>query len=84
MKVYNLVKKCGYIRNVLDHIKFEIFNSETDDFIEIKPTADSYIALCNRKVLEWFPAEESNDFDGIYIYVKMKKNDYFTFKDYVK
>lgn len=84
MRVNELVNTIGYTKNILSHISIVMFNLKTEAMISVKhPTADEYIKLCDRKILEWYPTDmlEEKD-DCIEIYVKMKKSDYETFKSY--
>ena len=53
MFVNDLVKTYGYTRDKLTHFNILIFNPITDDWITIKnPTADEYIHLCDRIVVD--------------------------------
>ena len=79
MKAYKLVRSIGYTRNILNHFSFTLYDLETERIIRIqKPSADEYVQLCGRRVMEWMPWE--NDDDGIDIIVPMEKWDIDTFK----
>lgn len=84
MKVNDLVSSIGYTKNILSHFSIVLYNVNTDNFITIKaPTADEYIHLCNRKIIDWSPEDFFEDEKNhIVVYVKMKKKDYETFKSY--
>lgn len=86
MKVNDLVSSIGYTRNILSHFSIILYNVNTDNLITIKaPTADEYIHLCDRKIIDWSPEDffdDDDEKDHIAIYVKMKKKDYETFKSY--
>ncbi len=81
MKVNDLVSSIGYTKNILSHFSIVLYNADADDFVTIKaPTADEYIHLCDRKIIDWSPDDDENG--HIIVYVKMKKKDYETFKSY--
>lgn len=80
MIVNDLVKTIGYTRNKLDHFKFYIWNPVMDDWITLrKTTADQYVHICDREVLDWMVNEEV-----ISVNVRMVDSDYETFRDYIK
>ena len=86
MKVYKLVRSCGYTKNILDHFSFTIWDNETQHMISVsKPTADDYIQLAGRNVLEWSPWGDytpiDDKYDGIDITVSMEHWDRDTFKE---
>jgi hypothetical protein len=56
MKVYKLVRSIGYTRNILNHFSFTLYDLETERIVRIqKPSADEYVQLCGRRVMEWMP-----------------------------
>jgi hypothetical protein len=53
MKVNDLVKTCGYIKDVLSHFVIVLYDKDNEVFILIQnPTLDEYIKLCDRSVLD--------------------------------
>jgi hypothetical protein len=53
MKVNDLVSSIGYTKNILSHFSIVLYNAGADDFMTIKaPTADEYIHLCDRKIID--------------------------------
>ena len=81
MKVNDLVKTCGYTKDVLSHFIIILYDKDNEVFIPIQnPTSDEYIKLCDRSVLDWCVTDERDN--SIEIYVKMKKTDYETFKSH--
>lgn len=53
MKVNDLVSSIGYTKNILSHFSIILYNADADDFMTIKaPTADEYIHLCDRKIID--------------------------------
>jgi len=90
MKVYELVSTIGYTKNILSHIVFFVWDDEISDGITIRQcSADDYIHLCGRDVLEWCPLEDfeiedNNSKAGISITVAMEKHDNYIFYHYIK
>lgn len=83
MLVNDMIKRYGYIRNRLNHFTFSIFNPQREDWIVIKhPTADEYIYLCDREIIDWMPSEDDEKEIDITIY--MIPEDYDTFRTYMK
>lgn len=83
MIVNDLVKTIGYTRNKLDHFEFCIWNPVMDDWITLrKTTADQYVHICDREVLDWMISDV--DEDMISVNVRMVDSDYETFRDYIK
>ena len=53
MVVNDMVKTFGYTHDKLNHFTISIFDFSTDGFVTIRhPTADEYIFLCNRPVID--------------------------------
>lgn len=83
MIVNDLVKTIGYTRNKLDHFEFCIWNPVLDDWITLRnTTADQYVYICDREVIDWM-IDDIND-DMISINMRMVDSDYETFRDYIK
>lgn len=76
MFVNDLVKTYGYTRHKLEHFTISIYNPTTDDWMEIKkPTADEYIHLCDRLVVDWIT--EDDDMVAITVYASPMDFDIF-------
>jgi hypothetical protein len=83
MIVNDLVKTIGYTRNKLDHFEFCIWNPVLDDWITLRnTTADQYVHICDREVIDWMI--DDIDDDMISINMRMVDSDYETFRDYIK
>lgn len=83
MIVNDLVKTIGYTRNKLDHFEFCIWNPVLDDWITLRnTTADQYVHICDREVIDWMI--DDIDDDMISINMHMVDSDYETFRDYIK
>lgn len=83
MIVNDLVKTIGYTRNKLDHFEFCIWNPVLDDWITLRnTTADQYVHICDREVIDWMI--DDLDDDMISINMRMVDSDYETFRDYIK
>lgn len=81
MFVNDMLKTYGYTRNKLDHFTISIFNPSTDDWITIKhPTADEYIHLCDRPVIDWMSSLGNEDEIEITVYTL--PGDFDTFRKY--
>jgi hypothetical protein len=87
MKVYELVRSIGYTRNILNHFSITMYDNETSNIVTVKrPSADEYVQLCGRDIMEWVPwsdyLENADDpTDGIDITVPMERWDMETFKN---
>lgn len=81
MFVNDLVKTYGYTHDKLTHFNILIFNPITGDWITIKnPTADEYIHLCDRVVIDWM-VEENETVD---VTVYSQPNDFEVFNKYLR
>lgn len=81
MFVNELIKTYGYTRDKLTHFNVLIFNPITDDWITIKnPTADEYIHLCDRVVVDWMVGEN----ETVDITVYFQPNDFEVFDKYLR
>jgi len=81
MFVNDMIKTYGYTHNKLNHFNISIFNPSTDDWITINhPTADEYIHLCDRLVIDWM--ESSDEKETIDITVYAVPGDFDTFRKY--
>lgn len=81
MFVNELIKTYGYTRDKLTHFNISIFNPITDDWITIKhPTADEYIQLCDRQIIDWMIGED----ETVEITVYSCPNDFENFTKYYK
>lgn len=83
MKVNDLLKCMGVTKDILSCVTITLYDPDTEEIIDIvNPTADDYIHLCNRKILEWTPDFLNLTESRVNIFVKMKEKDYGTFKSY--
>lgn len=83
MTVNDMVKTFGYIRDRLNHFTISIFDFSTECFATIKhPTADEYVFLCDRPVIEWMV--NSEDEDEVDITVAFIPSDFDVFRKYFK
>lgn len=81
MFVNDMIKTYGYTRDKLSHFNIAIFNPITDDWITIKhPTADEYIHLCDRSIVDWMIGEN----EAVDITVYSCPNDFENFAKYYK
>lgn len=80
MTVNDMVKNYGYTRDRLSHFVFCIYNPSSSDFLTIEDTtADDYILLCDREVVDWI-----NEEDKICITLYLIPEDYDNFRKYLK
>lgn len=83
MIVNDFVKTIGYTHNKLDHFEFYIWNPVRDDWITLRNvTADQYIHICDREIIDWMIDDINNDTISINVY--MIDSDYETFQNYIK
>ena len=83
MIVNDLVKTIGYIRNKLNHFEFCIWNPVLDDWIILRNvTADQYVHICDREVIDWMINDI--DADTVSINIRMIDDDYETFRSDIK
>lgn len=83
MIVNDLVKTIGYTRNKLNHFEFCIWNPVLDDWITLHNiTADQYIHICDREVIDWMVNDI--DADTISVNIYMIDSDYETFRNDIK
>lgn len=83
MIVNDIVKTIGYTRDKLKHFEFCIWNPILDDWITLRnPTADQYIHICDRNVIDWM-VDDTHD-DTISVNIHMIDSDYETFRSYLK
>lgn len=81
MKVNEIVKTIGYTRNRLEHFEFGLYDPLEEKWISISnATADDYIFLCDREVVEWM----IDDDDIMSIIIYMVPKDVETFAEYLK
>lgn len=81
MIVNDMVKTFGYTRNRLNHFTISIFDFSSDNFALIKhPTADEYVFLCDRPVIDWMVSSE--DEDEVDITVTFTPSDFDVFRKY--
>lgn len=82
MFVNDMVKTYGYTRDRLNHFIFSIYNPATTEWVTIKhPTADEYVYLCDRLVIDWMV--DLDEEDEINITVYMIPQDYEVFRKYI-
>ena len=83
MIVNDIVKTIAYTRNKLDHFEFCIWNPVMDDWITLRnATADQYVHICDREVIDWMTSDTNED--TISVNIRMVDSDYETFRDYIK
>lgn len=83
MVINDMLKTYCYTRNKLNHFNISIFNPFTDNWITIKhPTADEYIYLCDRNIVDWTINAEEEDTIDITVY--MLPDDQEIFSKYYK
>lgn len=81
MIVNDMVKTFGYTRDRLNHFTISIFDFSTDGFATIRhPTADEYVFLCDRPVIDWMVSSE--DEDEVDITVTFIPSDFDVFRKY--
>ena len=60
--VNDLVSTIGYTRGRLEHFSFSLWDSKHDFWLTIDhPTADEYVLLCDREIIDWMPEVADTD-----------------------